>query len=230
MRTMETESKDPVCGMDVGPETPHRMEHQGVRYLFCAAGCLRKFAAAPEQFIKPQEEKQASPPQKREEGRGKSWRDYIPLMVLVALSLLAAGAKQFSYPGEWQWMPWMHDFMGFFLIIFSMFKFFDLSGFADGFQMYDLLAKRFRPYAFVYPFLECGLGLAYLSMRNPQAVYIVTIILMGFGSLGVFAALSKKLDLQCACMGTVLKVPLSTVALVEDLGMVVMAVAMLVML
>jgi hypothetical protein len=53
----------------------------------------------------------------------------------------------------------MHDFMGFSLVEFSMFKFFNIEGFADGFQMYDLLAKPLRPYAYLYPFMELGLGL-----------------------------------------------------------------------
>ncbi len=58
-------------------------------------------------------------------------------------------------------------------------------------------------------------------------VYAVTIIVMIFGSIGVFRALFKGLDIECACMGTVLHVPLSTVALLEDLGMALMAAIML---
>jgi hypothetical protein len=57
----------------------------------------------------------------------------------------------------------MHYFMGLFLVIYSMFKIFDLSGYADGFEMYDLLAKRVRAYAYVYPFVELALGLAYCT-------------------------------------------------------------------
>jgi hypothetical protein len=123
-------------------------------------------------------------------------------------------------------MLWMHNFMGIFLLIFALLKLFDLSGFADGFQMYDLLAHPFRPYAFVYPFIELSLGLAYLASWRPTTIYAVTIVIMAFGALGVSNALRKGLDLECACMGTILKVPLSTVALTEDLGMVVMAAAM----
>jgi hypothetical protein len=165
----------------------------------------------------------------RQKGRGARWADYIPLMVIVALTILAACAKQYAYlaGSGWDWMRWMHDFMGFFLVVFSMFKFFNLEGFADGFQMYDLLAKPLRPYAYVYPFIELALGLGYLAHWQPQAIYTTTIVVMVFGSLGVFNALRKGLDLECACMGTVLKVPLSTVALVEDLGMAAMAAAML---
>ena len=123
----------------------------------------------------------------------------------------------------------MHDFIGLFFVVFSMFKFFDLEGFADGFHMYDLLAKRVRAYGYVYPFLELGLGLAYLARWRPEFIYPATILLLLFGAAGVFVALKKGLDLECACMGTVLHVPLSTVALVEDLGMAAMAAGMLLM-
>ncbi len=167
----------------------------------------------------------------RQKDRSAKWTDYIPLMVIVALTLLAACAKQYAYlaGADWDWMRWMHDFMGFFLVVFSMFKFFNMPGFADGFQMYDLLAKPFRPYAYVYPFIELGLGLGYLAHWHPAVVYSATIGVMVFGSLGVLNALRKGLDLECACMGSILKVPLSTVALIEDLGMAAMAAAMLVM-
>ena len=93
--------------------------------------------------------------------------------------------------------------------------------------MYDLLAKPLRPYAYVYPFIELVLGLGYLAHWQPTTIYFATIAVMVFGSLGVFNALRKGLDLDCACMGTVLSVPLSTVALLEDLGMAAMAAAML---
>ncbi|MCU0788041.1 MAG: hypothetical protein MUC91_07605 [Verrucomicrobia bacterium] len=159
----------------------------------------------------------------REKGRGAEWKDYLPLMVIVALTLLAASAQLASSGGPWNWTRWMHNFMGFFLVVFSMFKLFNLGGFADGFQMYDLLAGVFRPYAYVYPFIELGLGLGYLAQWQPASVYGATVVIMVFGALGVVRALVKGLDIECACMGTVLSVPLSTVALVEDLGMALMA-------
>ncbi|MGJ8724450.1 MAG: MauE/DoxX family redox-associated membrane protein [Roseibacillus sp.] len=154
------------------------------------------------------------------------WHRYIPLIVLIALAILAAAAKQVHY-GAWDGKMAMHDFMGLFLLSFSMLKLFDLSGFADGFQKYDLLAGRSRPYALLYPFLELVLALGYLSHWQPQLVYLATIILMTFGAVGIFRALAKGLDLKCACMGSSLNVPLSTVAVIEDVGMAVMALAML---
>lgn len=235
---MKTITRDPVCGMDVEENSLLRAEHGGTAYLFCSEKCRAKFVGNPDEFTKDNDaqERAAQPTggagseKVRQKGRGTKWTDYVPLLVIIALTLLAACAKQTAYfpsVGGWNWMSWMHDFMGFFLVVFSMFKFFNLESFADGFQMYDLLAKPLRLYACVYPFIELGLGLGYLAHWPPGAIYIATLVVMIFGSLGVLHALRKGLDLDCACMGTVLRVPLSTVALLEDLGMAAMAAAML---
>ncbi|HYC69751.1 MAG TPA: MauE/DoxX family redox-associated membrane protein [Opitutaceae bacterium] len=157
---------------------------------------------------------------------GRSWHDYLPLLTLLAVAALVALAVFRSYGPGVSHVRAMHAFMGFFLVVFAMLKLFDLRGFADGFQMYDLLAKRSRAYALAYPFLELALGLAYLAFLRPDAVYLATVVLMGFGALGVISALRRGLDVNCACMGTTLKVPLSTVALVEDLAMAAMAAVM----
>lgn len=154
-------------------------------------------------------------------------RDYIPLLVLLVVAMLAASAKDMSYGPDGRPLRWMHDFMGFFLLVFALLKLFDLSGFADGFQKYDLLAKHSRRYALVYPFIELALGLGYLAFWRPTTVYTATMGVLGFGALGVISALAKGLDLKCACMGSALKVPLSTVALVEDITMFAMAAALL---
>lgn len=239
---------DPVCGMSVDADSPLRATHDGRTYRFCSAGCRAKFLRDPDRYQSvPSEIQRASHEQEHAGGtsaradgqqsapanihqqadaRGTRWADYLPLVVIIALTLLAASAKQMAYIESWSARAWMHDFMGFFLVVFSMFKFFDLPGFADGFQMYDLLAKSFRPYAYVYAFIELGLGLAYLAAWTPPLVYGATILVTVVGSLGVIRALRKGLDVNCACMGTVLKVPLSTVALIEDLGMAAMAAVM----
>lgn len=150
-------------------------------------------------------------------------RDYVPLLALLVVAGLAASAKDLSYGPDGRPLRWMHDFMGFFLLIFALLKLFDLRGFADGFQKYDLLARRSRRYALAYPFIELALGLGYLAFWRPTTVYLATMIVLGFGTLGVISALARGLDLKCACMGSALKVPLSTVALVEDVIMFAMA-------
>ena len=153
--------------------------------------------------------------------------DYWPLLALLGTAAFAAAAKGFSYGTGSSGAEWMQDFMGVFLTIFGLVKLFNLRQFADGFQMYDLLGKHFRPYALAYPFIELALGLGYLARWEPSLVQGATVGVLGFGALGVVSALRRGLDVNCACMGNILKVPLSTVALTEDLGMVAMAAWML---
>ncbi|MFT6861703.1 MAG: hypothetical protein ACJAVK_000256 [Akkermansiaceae bacterium] len=152
---------------------------------------------------------------------------YAPLFVILLFTALAAAAKQVSYPAI-SWHLWMLDFMGFFLLVFAMVKLFDLPSFATGFAKYDLLAARSRTYALIYPFLELTLGLAYLARWQPTTTYLATIILLTFGALGVLNTMRQGKQLTCACMGQLLKVPVSTVTLTENLSMAAMALIMLI--
>jgi len=151
-------------------------------------------------------------------------KPYKPLIVIILVVFFSSLAIQ---RGQGQAAAWMHDFMGLFLVVFAMFKLLDVPGFAEGFSMYDILAGRFRFYGFAYPFIELFLGLAYLARISSAALYALTVVLMLFGGIGVIKSLVKGLDVHCACLGTVLKVPLSTVAVFEDLGMALMAFIML---
>ncbi|MES2344618.1 MAG: MauE/DoxX family redox-associated membrane protein [Chlamydiota bacterium] len=155
----------------------------------------------------------------------KTIERYVPLFVLVLIAILAAMALVYHTKGGL--FTWMHFFMGFFLCQFAMLKLFNLSGFVDGFLMYDLIAKKYRGYAYLYPFIELGLGLSYLSFILPPVTYIITLLVMIVGTIGVIKALMQHLDVRCACMGTLLNVPLSTVTLVEDIAMGLMACWML---
>jgi copper chaperone CopZ len=158
-----------------------------------------------------------------------SWlATYQPLVVIAAYIAIAAFAGTNTGPaGAIDWRAWMVHFMAGFFLVFSAFKFLDLKGFADAYSTYDLLAQRWHGYGYIYPFLELGLGLAYLFSVAPLATNAATLVLMGFSSLGVLSALRNKRQIQCACLGTVLKLPMSTITLIEDLGMAAMAAVML---
>ena len=64
---------------------------------------------------------------------------------------------------------------------------------------------------------------------QPFAVNIATLVVMGVSTLGVVRSLVKKQKIRCACLGTVFNLPMSVVTLVEDLLMVGMSTAMLVL-
>lgn len=121
----------------------------------------------------------------------------------------------------------MRYFMGFFLGTFAVFKLIGYDMFPAMFAEYDIVAKRSRFYARSYPFIELGLGLLYLSDLGGRTRDILTLLIAGVGSVGVWRAIAARKGVHCACLGNVIKLPLSTVALVEDLSMGVMALLML---
>lgn len=157
------------------------------------------------------------------EHQASSIRDYYPIFLIAAYILGVATINNFN-GNEMNWQGWMNQFMAGFFLVFSAFKFLDLKGFADGYASYDLLAKRWHAYGYIYPFLELSLGILYLTQSLPVFTQVATIIIMGFSSIGVINSLIKKQKFHCACLGTVLKVPLSSITLIEDLSMVALAV------
>lgn len=116
--------------------------------------------------------------------------------------------------------------IGFFLT-FASFKLMDLKGFAQGYSTYDLLAKRVFAYGYVYPFIELFFGLAMIFAPSALWLLLAEIVIMAFSGLGVAIKLARHERFQCACLGTFLKVPLTKVTLIEDFGMVFLAILML---
>lgn len=147
---------------------------------------------------------------------------YLPLLVFVFIALIAS--LSISY-GELQ--ETMFLFMGLLFCNFSMLKLFNLSGFVEGFQKYDGIAHRFPIYGYLYPFIELGLGVSYLSTIGLAFALPFTVLLLAISAVSVARSLRQGIDVRCACMGTALDVPLSTVTLVEDVGMGLMALYLL---
>lgn len=160
-------------------------------------------------------------------GHTEPRNSYLPLIIIFSLITLVSVASGFSIESGFDAHFFMRVFMAGFFLVFGAFKLMDLKGFKDGYQTYDLLAQKLPSYGYIYPFLELALGFAYVLDINPNSVNFLTIYLMGFSSFGVIQALIKKQKFTCACLGTVLKVPLTKITLAEDLLMVGMAVAML---
>ena len=154
---------------------------------------------------------------------------YSPLLLIVAFILGGSVLVQIGMGSlaNVSVMETMRYFMAGFFLVFSFFKLLDINAFANAYAGYDLLARRWRGWGLIYPFVELALGAAYLANFNPPLTHWATIIVMGFSAIGVIKAVASKTQIQCACLGTVFKLPMSTVTIVEDVGMVVMALLML---
>jgi copper chaperone CopZ len=151
---------------------------------------------------------------------------YYPLALLI-LFLLGGTALLQMRAGTFHAMHAMNDFMGLFFVAFAFFKLLDLPGFASGFAGYDTIARRWTGWGYLYPFVELALGVAYLVRWQPLTINIVTLIVLSISSVGVLRALLDRRAIRCACLGTVFNLPMTTVSLAEDVGMAVMAAAMI---
>ena len=159
--------------------------------------------------------------------QARSWGEtYKPLLILfgyiTAIAAIAAWQTQHT-----AWMAFRQVFMAGFFLSFSFFKLLDLNGFADSYSMYDVVARRLRGWGFIYPFVELALGIAYATGFNPLVTNAVTLVVMGISLVGVLQSLINKRVIQCACLGAVFNLPMSTVTVVEDALMMAMSAAML---
>lgn len=152
---------------------------------------------------------------------------YKPLILVFSYILLVTLAVE-VVNGSFELHRFMPNFMAGFFLVFSFFKMLDLNGFASSYSMYDLLAKRVSAYGYIYPFIELGLGVAYLLAYRPMLINVLTLIVMAFSSIGVILAVMNKQKIRCACLGTGFNLPMTTVTIIEDLLMAAMAAWMLI--
>lgn len=162
----------------------------------------------------------------------QSWLNvYYPLLLITAYIVVASFAGVFWTDNHHasRLDIWMMNFMAGFFLVFSFFKLLDLKGFASVYATYDVVAKRWGTWGYIYPFIELGLGMAFLFRVAPVASNLIVLVVMSISIMGVIQALAKRQTIRCACLGTVLNLPMSTVTLVEDGLMIAMSAAMLAM-
>jgi copper chaperone CopZ len=152
---------------------------------------------------------------------------FTPLIIIAIYLIGFVILSELSF-GEFRLMHAMNNFMGGFFVIFSFFKFLNLAGFADAYSTYDIIAKKWHGYGFIYPFIELGLGVSFLLHAFPTITNIITLLVMSISSIGVIQSVLKKNKIQCACLGTVFNLPMTTITIIEDLLMVVMSLIMLI--
>ena len=163
---------------------------------------------------------------------GKRVRDpnatsYRPVLALFAMVGLMALAAAYAVDGQLFTTRALQWFLAFGMAVLALLKLQNVETFATMFLNYDLLAKRWVPYSYIYPFAEGLAGVLMIAgvftwLSAPIAFFIGTI-----GALSVFKAVYiDKRELKCACVGESSNVPLGFVSLTENLMMIFMAVWM----
>ena len=155
---------------------------------------------------------------------GKDETTYQPVIAVFAMTglmALAASTAAFGTPFTGHALMW---FVSLSMCVLAILKLQDIERFSTMFLNYDLLAQRWVPYAYLYPFGEALAGILMTARVLDWLSVPVALIIGGIGALSVFKAVYvDKRALKCACVGGASSVPLGFVSLTENLLMVGMA-------
>jgi glutaredoxin len=154
-----------------------------------------------------------------------TYRPVIAVFAMTALMALAASYAVFGTPvtvraGEW--------FIAFSMCVLAMLKLQNVESFSSMFLNYDLLAKRWVPYSYIYPYAE---GLAGVLMAAGALTWLSVPVALVIGTIGAVSVIKAvyvdKRELKCACVGGDSNVPLGFLSLTENVMMVAMAIWMI---
>lgn len=151
---------------------------------------------------------------------------YKPIFLIFAYVLIVSLIVGTTVLG-FDWMLAMRTFMAGFFLVFSFFKMLNLDAFADSYAMYDVIARRFKGWGYLYALLELALGLAYTVNFNPVITNAVTLVVMLVSIVGVLQSVLNQRAIRCACLGSVFNLPMSTITIIEDGLMICMSAFML---
>lgn len=152
---------------------------------------------------------------------------YTPVLAVFAVAALIALAIDWLAMGAITTMV-LPNFIATAMCLLAMLKLQDVEKFSTMFLNYDLLARRWVPYGYIYPFAELGAGVLMLAGALTWLSAPVALFIGGVGAVSVFKAVYvDKRQLKCACVGGSTNVPLGFVSLTENLMMIAMAVWML---
>lgn len=152
---------------------------------------------------------------------------YAPLAFMFVLVGAFVFARQFSGVSP---DSVMYDVMGGYFLAFGLLKVFNLKGFVDSYKAYDWLAKNIPFWAYVYPFVELLLAVAYISGFGLIAASVVTFVLMTQKAWSVFIQLRSGGVVMCACLGGFFMIPVTWVTFAEDGVMALMGLSVLLLL
>jgi len=148
---------------------------------------------------------------------------YQPVIAVFGVAAGAALALSWAMYRDLATLRAVEWFVALSMAMLAMLKLQDIRSFSTMFLNYDLLARRFVPYGFIYPFAEAAAAILMISgaltwLSSPIALFIGTI-----GAVSVIKAVwVDKRELKCACVGGGANVPLGFVSLTENLAMIAM--------
>lgn len=156
---------------------------------------------------------------------------YKPVIAIFSVAALLAVATGVLTNWQFGYLMVIPHFISIAMVLLALMKLRDVESFSTMFLNYDVLAKKWVPYGYIYPYAELTAGILMFA-GVLQIVSIPTALFIGsIGAWSVFKAVYiEKRELKCACVGGDTNVPLGFVSLTENLMMLGMAIWMLTML
>ncbi|KTD57661.1 MauE/DoxX family redox-associated membrane protein [Legionella shakespearei] len=152
---------------------------------------------------------------------------YRPVIVLFAITALMAIAMSYAFTGNLFTNRTLGWFISLSMVVLALLKLQNIEGFSTMFLNYDLLAQRWVPYSYIYPFAEALAGLLMIASALHWISIPVALFIGLIGAVSVFKAVYiDKRELKCACVGGDSNVPLGFISLTENLMMIGMALGM----
>lgn len=158
---------------------------------------------------------------------------YQPVIAIFASTALMALAVILNFYDGFPILTWLKWFFALSMAALAIQKLQDVEGFVNGFLGYDLLARRYVPYGYAYPFLELYSAVGMMALIGAQSwlIWLVAPVALFIGTIGSISVIKAvyvdKQELTCACVGGDSNVPLGFISLSENLVMVGMGVWML---
>lgn len=153
---------------------------------------------------------------------------YKPVIAVFSMTALMALAVSYAAFGDAFTIRAGEWFIAFSMCVLAILKLQNVEAFSSMFLNYDLLARRWVPYSYIYPFAEAAAGVLMIAGALTWLSIPTALFIGGIGAVSVFKAVYvDKRELKCACVGGGSNVPLGFVSLTENVMMVAMALWML---
>lgn len=145
-------------------------------------------------------------------------------ITLMLVLIFVVSYILFNLGDEQTTLTFMRWYMGIFMLTFAVVKLLDYRMFVLAFSTYDFVAKRVKAYAYAYPFIILGLSGMYLIDVLPYFRNIPTLIVALVASIGVVQdVFIKRNQLSCGILGRVIRMPFTTMSLIESAALVGMS-------
>lgn len=154
----------------------------------------------------------------------KEYRKFLAVIVFIALA-----ATLMSTLISFNIVDWIRWFVGSSFLVFGGAKLISYESFLEVFPRYDIIAHRWRAYAYAYPIVQLIVGIMFILDMATGFRNVLALAMVGSGLYSMVIALQHKgPTANHTWLGHAFKLPMSTVMLFEDAVLTVLLIIMII--